>query len=96
MTPADPDVFAIPDPEPDPAAVEAGSRLARRRPDMNGKPVEQAPRNVLKRQIAEAADAGLQLKTGVECEFFLLTPDGTRSQRRRRHARPSPATTSRR
>jgi len=43
---------------------------------MNGKLVEHAPRNILKRIIAKAAEAGYQLKTGVECEFFLLTPDG--------------------
>jgi glutamine synthetase len=46
-------------------------------PHMNGKPVEQAPRNILKKMIAKAAKAGYQPKTGVECEFFLLSPDGT-------------------
>jgi glutamine synthetase len=43
---------------------------------MEGKPVEQAPRNVLKRLIAEAARGGIQLKSGVECEFFVIAPDG--------------------
>ena len=43
---------------------------------MNGKPVAQAPRNVLKTSLARAAERGYELRTGVECEFFLLTPDG--------------------
>jgi glutamine synthetase len=44
---------------------------------MNGKPVAQAPRNLLKRLIADAAAKGLELKSGVECEFFLISRDGT-------------------
>src|SRR5690606_30939335 len=35
-----------------------------------------APRNVLKEVIARARAAGYQMKTGVECEFFILAPDG--------------------
>jgi glutamine synthetase len=77
MTPADPDVLAIPDPASLiqlPWKPEVGWLAAD--PWMNGKLVEHAPRNILKRIIAKAAEAGYQLKTGVECEFFLLTPDG--------------------
>lgn len=33
---------------------------------MNGKPVEQAPRYILKKMIAEAKEKGFQLKAGVE------------------------------
>jgi glutamate---methylamine ligase len=78
MTPADPDLFA----KPDPASLvqlpwkpEVGWLAA----DlwMDGKPVAHAPRNVLKAQIAKAADAGFVMKTGVECEFFLIAPDGS-------------------
>ncbi len=79
MTPADPDVFAIPDPNSLiqlPWKPEVGWLAAD--PWMGGKPVEQAPRNLLKRLIANAADHGLQLKSGVECEFFLISPDGER------------------
>ena len=59
MTPADPDIFAMPDPDSLiqlPWKPEVGWLAA----DlvMNGKPVEQAPRNVLKRLIAAAAAAG--------------------------------------
>jgi glutamine synthetase type III len=77
MTPADADMLA----KPDPASLiqlpwkrEVGwlaSDLY-----MNGKPVEQAPRLVLKRAVEKAAQAGYTLKTGVECEFFLLSADG--------------------
>jgi glutamine synthetase len=44
---------------------------------MNGKLVGHAPRNILKRVIEKSANAGYQMKTGVECEFFLLSPDGS-------------------
>jgi len=78
LTPAHPDMFAIPDPssviqlpwKPDVAWVAADCV-------MDDAPLEQAPRNVLKKQIAAAEDAGLYVKTGVEAEFFLLTPDGS-------------------
>ncbi len=78
MTPADPDMFAIPDPESFiqlPWKKDVGWLAAT--PHMNGKPVEQAPRNVLQRAIAAAADKGYVLKTGVECEYFLILPDGS-------------------
>ena len=42
-----------------------------------GKPVEQDPRQVLKRLIADAATAGYDMKSGVECEFFLISSDGS-------------------
>ena len=42
----------------------------------NGKPVEDAPRTQLKKQMARARQSGYQLKTGVEPEFFLLSADG--------------------
>ena len=78
MTPADPDMFARPDPASLiqlPWKPEVGWLAA----DlwMDGKSVAQAPRNLLKSLIAEAAGLGLQMKSGVECEFFLISPDGT-------------------
>ena len=39
--------------------------------------VDQGPRNVLNRLIGEAEAQGMHVKTGVEAEFFLLTPEGT-------------------
>ena len=77
MTPADPDLFARPDPESLiqlPWKPEVGWLAA----DlwMDGKEVLASPRKVLKDQIAAAAAKGQRMKTGVECEFFLITPDG--------------------
>ncbi len=78
MTPADADLFAVPDPASLvqlPWKPEVGWLAA----DlwMNGQEVEQGPRNLLKKLKAGAAEKGLQIKTGVECEFFLTTPDGS-------------------
>jgi glutamine synthetase len=42
---------------------------------MNGSPVAQAPRNVLRQVTAGAGQ--MVMKTGVECEFFLLDPAST-------------------
>ena len=75
MTPADPDMFAIPDPDSLiqlPWKPEVGWLAADLH--MDGKPVDHAPRNVLKRVMA-ASD--LEMKTGVECEYFVISPDGT-------------------
>jgi len=77
MTPADPDLLAVPDPDSLmqlPWRKEVGWLAAD--PYMDGKLVEQAPRNVLKRLITKAADKGYELKSGVECEFFLIGSDG--------------------
>ncbi|MCP1536133.1 type III glutamate--ammonia ligase [Methylorubrum extorquens] len=78
MSPADADLLAMPDAEgliQLPWKPEVGWLPA----DlvMNGKAVEQGPRNILKRLIKEAAEEGLQMKSGVECEFFLITPCGS-------------------
>jgi len=78
MTPADPDVLAIPDPDSLiqlPWKKEVGWLAAD--PYMNGKLVDQAPRNILKKVRDKAAKQGYQLKTGVECEYFLVSPDGS-------------------
>ena len=77
MTPAHPDMLAVPDPasviqlpwKPEVAWV-AGNCV------MEGADVAQAPRNVLRRLVAEAATADMHVKTGIEAEFFLLTPAG--------------------
>ena len=77
MTPAHPDMFSIPDPtsliqlpwKPEVAWL-AGDLW------MDGKEVEASPRIALKRQMARAEKKGYYMKTGVECEYFLITPDG--------------------
>ena len=90
MTPADPDTFAVPDPDSLiqlPWKKEVGwlaSDLI-----MGGKLVEQAPRNVLKRSLAAAHKLGYRMQTGVECEYFLLVPDGnTRADARDYQVKP--------
>ena len=77
LTPAHPDMLAVPDAatviqlpwKPEVAWLAADCV-------MDGGELAQAPRNVLRRLIAEAAGEGLRVKTGIEAEFFLLTPDG--------------------
>ena len=77
MTPAHPDMFSIPDPssliqlpwKPEVGWL-AGDLM------MAGKSVEASPRVALKAQIAKAAKLGYRMKTGVECEYFLVSPDG--------------------
>jgi glutamate---methylamine ligase len=77
MTPAHPDILVMADADsviqlpwkPEVAWV-TGDLI------MDGKPVVQNPRQLLKRVVSEAAQAGYDLKTGVECEYFLIQPDG--------------------
>ena len=78
LTPADPDMMAIPDPDSLiqlPWKPEVGWLAAD--PWMEGAPVEQAPRVVLKNTIDGATLRGWEMKSGVECEFFLISPDGS-------------------
>jgi glutamate---methylamine ligase len=78
MTPADPDVLVTPDVDsliqlpwkPEVAWITGDL-------SMGGKPVAQNPRQVLKSVAADAARMGFELKTGVECEYFLINADGT-------------------
>ncbi len=76
MTPAHPDMFAVPDPESLiqlPWNHEVGwlaSDLW-----MDGHPVESSPRVMLKRMVKKAEAHGFRPKTGVECEYFLIKPD---------------------
>ena len=77
MTPAHPDILVMADPD-------SVIRLPWKRDVawvtgdlvMDGKPVTQNPRQVLKKVIEKAARDGYELKSGVECEYFLIRPDG--------------------
>ena len=77
MSPADPDMAAIPDPnsliqlpwQPDVAWL-AGDLW------MNDKPVNASPRIMLRNQISKLAKKNMYMKSGVECEYFLISPDG--------------------
>jgi glutamine synthetase type III len=78
MTPADPDVLVMADPDTVfPLPWKPGVAWVTGDLIMDGKPVEQNPRQVLKRVIADAAKTGYAMKTGVECEYFLISADGT-------------------
>jgi len=78
MTPADSDMFSIPDPDSliqlpwKPEVGWLAGNLV-----MDGKPVEASPRVALKHQIARAEKLGFRMKTGVECEYFLVSTDGS-------------------
>ena len=78
MSPADSDMFGMPDgdsviqlPWNKEAAWVAADLY------MNGKPVEASPRIALKNQIERAKKLGMHMKSGVECEYFLVNSDGT-------------------
>ena len=78
MTPADADMFGLPDAErliqlpwkPEVGWLPSDIYL-------DGKMVAHGPRTVLKKVLADAKSKGYQVKTGVECEYFILTPEGT-------------------
>jgi len=78
MTPADSDMFGLPDPDSLiqlPWKPEVGWLAA----DLwlDGKEVAHAPRNTLRRVLADARAKGYRLKTGVEPEYFLISADGS-------------------
>jgi hypothetical protein len=76
LTPADPDVLALPDPaslmvlpwQRDVAWVATDLVV-------EGTPLEQAPRRVLQQQLKRAEALGFEFCSGVEAEFFLLDPE---------------------
>ena len=91
LTPADPDILAIPDTnslfqlpwKPEVAWMPADLY------GVDGEPIMQTPRLVLKRMLKAAAKQGYTIKTGVECEFFLLSADGGEiSDNRARSTKP--------
>jgi glutamine synthetase len=78
MTPAHPDMFAMPDAS---AVIQLPwkKEVAWVAADcvMDDQHVAQAPRVVLKKLQKRAADKGLYMRTGVECEYFLINADGS-------------------
>jgi glutamine synthetase type III len=80
MTPADPDILAMPDAsqmiqlpwQPDVAWLPADVMTIDRHL------LAQTPRLVLKGVLQQAEAMGYRVKTGVECEYFLLSADGDR------------------
>ena len=78
LSPARADLLAFPDPaslmalpgQPEVGWVATDLVL-------DGQPLAHCPRGVLRRQLQRAGAQGLQLRTGVEPEFFLLNGEGT-------------------
>jgi glutamine synthetase type III len=78
MTPADPDIVAIPDRD---ALIQLPWQrdVAWMPADLywvGGGAIDQTPRLTLKRVLAQAEAQGYRVKTGVECEYFLLSNSG--------------------
>ena len=86
MTPADPDVLALPD-TVSLTVLPWQRKVAWVATDLQveGVVLEQSPRRVLQRQIERAAARGLELRSGVEAEFFLMDPDADGIADRRDH-----------
>ena len=78
MSPADSDMFGMPDGD---SVIQLpwNKEIAWVASDlyMDGKPVGASPRVALKNQIAKANKLGMYMKSGVECEYFLVNSDGT-------------------
>ncbi len=76
---SEPDMFALPDPESliqlpwQPDVGWLASDLV-----MNNKFMDQCPRVILKNQINNLDKLNLKMMTGVECEFFILSEDGSK------------------
>ena len=73
LTPADSDVIAIPD--LDSEFVLPWRQDASWVPSdlfIDGEPLDQCPRSVLRKVLELFSDQGMTVKTGVEAEFFLL------------------------
>ncbi len=77
MSPADSDMFGIPDPD---SLIQLpwNNEVGWLASDlwMDGKPVEASPRVMLKKQIKKLKKQNLTMKSGVECEYFLISPYG--------------------
>ena len=76
MTPADTDMLAIPDPD---SLIQLpwNKEIGWLASDlwMSGKPVDASPRVMLKKQIDILSKRNLKMKSGVECEYFLISQD---------------------
>ena len=77
LSPADGDVLAV----PDPASLtglpwQSGVGWMAAELTLNGEPMALCPRRLLRLQQQRAAALGFELRSGVEAEFFLLSPDG--------------------
>jgi glutamine synthetase len=73
LSPEDPDLVAMLEPETVvPLPWRPGVAWMLATPHLRGEPLAQDPRHHLRKIAGRAAADGLSLRTGVECEFFLL------------------------
>lgn len=80
LTPSDSDVIAIPDFGSEFVLPwRSGVSWAPSDLFMEGEPLDQCPRAVLKRVLRLFSDKGMTIKTGVEAEFFLLKRNNARN-----------------
>ena len=79
MSPADTDMFAIPDPD-SLIQIPWNKEIGWLASDlwMGGQTVKASPRVMLKNQINKLSKKNLTMKSGVECEYFLISNDGTK------------------
>ena len=89
MTPADPDIWRCPKstrliqlPWKPEVAWVAGDLVDGRQAGRAG------AAQVLQARLARPDAAGLDMKTGVECEFFLITPEAAHLRQRRSQSKP--------
>jgi len=79
MSPADTDMFAIPDPQ---SLIQLpwNKEIGWLASDlwMGGRTVKASPRVMLKEQIEKLSKKNLTMKSGVECEYFLISEDGNK------------------
>jgi len=77
LSPADGDVLAVPDPASlTPLPWQSDVGWVATELTLNGEPMAQCPRRLLRLQQQRAAALGFELRSGVEAEFFLLQPGG--------------------
>ncbi|CAO5228075.1 type III glutamate--ammonia ligase [Frankia sp. AgKG'84/4] len=74
QVPGDPDLIAIPDPDSYVALpfVRPGLAMVQCDPHVEGQPWPYAPRIILRRMTERLAAAGMSLRVGAECEYFLV------------------------
>ena len=76
QTPAHPDILVMPAADPIPLPWRPEVAWVAGEPWMNGEPLAQAPRVVLRKMMEATAKKNIKLMAGVEPEFHLTTADG--------------------
>jgi glutamine synthetase type III len=77
QTPAHPDILVMPAADPIPLPWRPEVAWVAGEPWMNGEPLAQSPRVVLRKMMEATSKKNIKLMAGVEPEFHLTTADGT-------------------